>query len=124
MALDSITIKLYDPEAPFVQCSCCAEEKTLYEIKHSKTPIQLPKDLVESIEILLWYSPNISSEQTFDNEYLKDKSFETAVMTYLLEFTSLESSDILFLDEPDKKGSVFRWKRSCLVISVLPHMVG
>lgn len=102
MALDSITMKLYDPQTTFVQCTCCSQKKIPYTLKHSDTPIQLPADLVKSIEILLWYSPNVASEQTFSNEYLKNKSFENAVMTYFLAATSLTGADVLFLDDASK----------------------
>ena len=92
-------VHLYDRNIPFKNCSCPDCQKHTYAIDHKMKPLDLPDKLVKAIEVLLWYSPNISSEQSFTNEYLKDSIFEEAVMTYFLRFANLTSEDILFVED-------------------------
>lgn len=39
------------------------KNKISYEIKHEEIPIKLDSNLDEAIKYLLWYVPNINSEQ-------------------------------------------------------------
>ena len=40
------------------------KNKVKYQIKHQDIPISLSKELREAIYYLLWYVPNIKSEQS------------------------------------------------------------
>ncbi len=91
--------KLYDGSASFDNCECSDCHKTDYTIEHSVKPLLLPSKLVEAIEMLLWYSPNVDAEQAFKNEYLKDPLYDDAIINYFLMYSGMDNSDICFVDE-------------------------
>lgn len=82
----------------FVNCTCSANDKVPYSLRHTPKPIHLTKEMVESIEMVLWYSPNnLSSFQTFENSYLNSFVFEDAIISYFLRYSNLKPEDICFL---------------------------
>lgn len=99
MAKGKEDVILYNNQA-FENCTCKQEDKVEYTIKHNFRPLQLPRKMVLTIEMLLWYSPNNpSSKQAFENNYLKMPIFEDAIMTYYLRYLEIKSEDICFVSE-------------------------
>lgn len=93
-------IKLYDDNCVFNNCNCPPNEKIPYSIIHQQKPLPLPGLLLDVIEMLLWYAPNIdNSAQTFEHEYLNDTSFDNAVMLYYLRYSGLNGEDICFIND-------------------------
>lgn len=90
-------IKIYQNQ-DFQNCSCSEKEKTPYFIKHEKKPLPLPRELIEVIEMLLWYSPNNhASAQSFENAYIQNSVFEDAIITYYLRFLNMGVGDVCFI---------------------------
>lgn len=99
-------VKLYDNQK-FQNCVCSEEDKYEYSIKHSLRPMPLPKELIETIEMLLWYSPNnLSSNQAFENKYLNNPVFEDAIITYYLRYLEIQPEDVCFVIEKSLPESI------------------
>ena len=67
-----------------------------YEIKHKEIPIKLNEDLDEAIKYLLWYVPNISSEQASTSELLTNPEYDDYIFTEITQAMKLEDEDVLF----------------------------
>ncbi len=92
-------VTLYDNQE-FKNCMCGCQEKMVYKIKHQPQPLSLPDKMIKTIEMLLWYTPNnASSVQTFNNEYLDNKIFEDAIITYYLRYFKISPEDFYFLED-------------------------
>lgn len=91
-------VALYKDQ-PFVNCNCDPNKKTAYSIQHNPRPILLPQKLIDTLEMILWYSPNNrTSRQAFINDYLDNQLFENAVITYYLRFLEIKPEDICFVN--------------------------
>jgi len=78
------------------------KNKTKYEIKHKNIPIKLNEDLDEAIKYLLWYVPNINSEQARREDLLTNREYDDYIFVELMEAMKLRDIDVLFTDEiPD-----------------------
>lgn len=73
--------------------------KTKYEIKHKNIPIKLNEDLDEAIKYLLWYVPNINSEQARREDLLTNREYDDYIFVELMEAMKLRDIDVLFTDE-------------------------
>ena len=60
-------------------------EKTSYTISHAKIPIELSPDLTEAIYYLLWYVPNIKSEQSKKNELLLNPQYDNYIFLEIMK---------------------------------------
>lgn len=78
------------------------KNKTKYEIKHKNIPIKLNKDLDEAIKYLLWYVPNINSEQARREDLLTNREYDDYIFVELMEAMNLRDIDVLFTDEIPK----------------------
>lgn len=74
------------------------KNKSKYQIKHEQIPIKLSDDLREAIYYLLWYVPNISSEQSSVNELLLNKQYDDYLFLELMEAMNLKDEDVLFTE--------------------------
>lgn len=78
------------------------KNKTKYEIKHKNIPIKLNEDLDEAIKYLLWYVPNINSEQARREDLLTNREYDDYIFVELMEAMKLRDIDVLFTGEiPD-----------------------
>lgn len=76
---------------------CCNEPKTVeYSITHNPQPIDLPQDLLEAIERLLWYVPEINSIQSSSNELIKEDIYDDFCFNYILQIINMQQDDVLF----------------------------
>lgn len=75
------------------------KNKTKYEIKHKNIPIKLNEDLDEAIKYLLWYVPNINSEQARREDLLTNREYDDYIFVELMEAMKLRDIDVLFTDE-------------------------
>ena len=75
------------------------KHKTKYQIKHNNIPIKLNEDLDEAIKYLLWYVPNINSEQARREDLLTNKEYDDYIFEELMTLMSLRDIDVLFTDE-------------------------
>lgn len=75
------------------------KNKTKYEIKHKNIPIKLNKDLDEAIKYLLWYVPNINSEQARREDLLTNREYDDYIFVELMEAMKLRDMDVLFTGE-------------------------
>ena len=55
------------------------KNKISYEIKHEEIPIKLDSNLDEAIKYLLWYVPNINSEQAKKEDLLTNLEYDDYV---------------------------------------------
>ena len=70
-----------------------------FSIRHSDIPIDLSKDLDEAIKMLLWYVPNISSEQAKHNDLLLNPAYDDYIFTDIMMSMDLRDEDVLICDE-------------------------
>lgn len=75
------------------------KNKTKYEIKHKNIPIKLNEDLDEAIKYLLWYVPNINSEQARREDLLTNREYDDYIFVELMEAMKLRDIDVLFTGE-------------------------
>lgn len=74
------------------------KNKTKYQIKHQEIPISLSKELREGIYYLLWYVPNIKSEQSEKNELLLNPQYDDFIFVELMNAMDLADEDVLFTE--------------------------
>lgn len=74
------------------------KNKTKYQIKHQEIPISLSKELREGIYYLLWYVPNIKSEQSEKNELLLNPQYDDFIFIELMNAMDLADEDVLFTE--------------------------
>lgn len=80
-----------------------SKEKCDFSIKHSTIPLELNKDLDEAIKMLLWYVPNISSEQSATNELLLNPAYDDYIFKAIMMSMDMTDEDILITDVIHKK---------------------
>ncbi len=78
------------------------KSKTKYNIKHKNIPIKLNDDLDEAIKYLLWYVPNINSEQARREDLLTNKEYDDYIFEELMGLMNLRDIDVLFTDKIPK----------------------
>lgn len=74
------------------------KNKIKYEIKHREVPIRLDENLDEAIKYLLWYVPNINSEQAKKEDLLTNMEYDDYVFVELMNAMKLRDEDVLFTD--------------------------
>lgn len=86
---------------------CCDHRKTQkYKIDHRPKPKDWDKDLLDSIQMLLWYIPNIDSVQPKPSSLIRNKAYDNIFFSYILEALEMTDDDVKFIDqgqEIDKK---------------------
>lgn len=80
------------------ELSACNNRKK-FDINHKEIPIKLSPDLDEAIKYLLWYVPNINSEQAKENDLLKNKEYDDYIFEEIMSFMNLSDRDVLFTDD-------------------------
>ena len=78
------------------------KNKIEYEIKHKNIPIKLNDDLDEAIKYLLWYVPNINSEQARREDLLINKEYDDYIFEELMGLMNLRDIDVLFTEKIDE----------------------
>lgn len=79
-----------------------SNKKYDFSIKHDTIPIKLSEDLDEAIKILLWYVPNIASEQAKVNELLLNPEYDDYIFKDIMMSMNMTDEDILFTEEIHK----------------------
>ena len=74
------------------------KNKIKYQIKHEDVPIRLDPNLDEAIKYLLWYVPNINSEQAKKEDLLTNMEYDDYVFVELMAAMKLRDEDVLFTD--------------------------
>ena len=72
------------------------KNKIKYQIKHDKVPIKLDPNLDEAIKYLLWYVPNINSEQAKEEDLLTNMEYDDYIFEELMVAMKLRDIDVLF----------------------------
>lgn len=72
------------------------KNKIEYQIKHEEIPIKLDENLDEAIKYLLWYVPNINSEQANKEDLLTNIEYDDYVFEELMASMKLRDIDVLF----------------------------
>ena len=75
------------------------KNKIKYEIRHEDVPIKLDPNLDEAIKYLLWYVPNINSEQARKEELLVNIEYDDYIFEELMASMKLRDIDVLFTDQ-------------------------
>lgn len=75
----------------------CTNKKK-YSIKHDDIPISLGDDLREAIYYLLWYVPNIKSEQSIKNDLLNNPRYDDFIFIEIMKSMGLKDEDVLFTE--------------------------
>ena len=77
---------------------CCQKRKTeKYQIYHIPRPKDWDKDVIDAIQMLLWYIPNIDSVQSFSDDLIRSKAFENLTFDYVLDCLGMSYKDVLFI---------------------------
>ena len=79
------------------------KKKTPYTIYHGEIPIEISPGLTEAIYYLLWYVPNIKSEQSKKNELLLNPQYDNYIFLEIMKAMNLEDEDVLFTETIDEK---------------------
>lgn len=79
------------------------KNKTKYKIRHQNIPINLSKELREAIYYLLWYVPNIKSEQSEKNELLLNPQYDDFIFIEIMKAMDLKDEDVLFTEIIDQE---------------------
>ncbi len=74
------------------------KNKIKYQIKHEDVPIRLDPNLDEAIKYLLWYVPNINSEQAKKEDLLTNMEYNDYVFVELMAAMKLRDEDVLFTE--------------------------
>ncbi len=72
--------------------------KKKYSIKHDEIPISMSKELRDAIYYLLWYVPNIKSEQSNKNELLTNPLYDDYLFIEVMAAMGLRDQDVLFTE--------------------------
>lgn len=84
-----------------------------FSIRHKEIPIKLSPDLDEAIKMLLWYVPNITSEQAKANPLLLNPEYDDYIFKDIMASMKLEDRDVLFTEEiGENLANKFRGKLS------------
>lgn len=75
------------------------KNKVEYSIEHKKVPIKLSDELREAIYYLLWYVPNIKSEQSKQNELLLNPRYDDFIFIEIMKAMDLKDEDVLFTEK-------------------------
>ncbi|MEQ0488889.1 hypothetical protein ABLW17_07475 [Anaerococcus murdochii] len=77
---------------------CCQDRNTKkYHIYHMPRPKDWDKDVMDAIQMLLWYIPNIDSVQSFSDDLIRSKAFENLTFDYVLDSLGMSYKDVLFI---------------------------
>lgn len=77
---------------------CCENRNTQrYQIYHNPRPKNWDKDVMDAIQMLLWYIPNIDSVQSFSEDLIRNKAFENLTFDYILDRLGMSEKDVLFI---------------------------
>lgn len=79
------------------------KNKTKYQIRHQNIPLNLSKELREAIYYLLWYVPNIKSEQSEKNELLLNPQYDDFIFIEIMKAMGLMDEDVLFTETIDQE---------------------
>lgn len=79
------------------------KNKTKYKLRHQNIPINLSKELREAIYYLLWYVPNIKSEQSEKNELLLNPQYDDFIFIEIMKAMDLKDEDVLFTETIDQE---------------------
>ena len=79
------------------------KNKTKYKLRHQNIPINLSKELREAIYYLLWYVPNIKSEQSEKNELLLNTQYDDFIFIEIMKAMGLKDEDVLFTETIDQE---------------------
>lgn len=60
-------------------------------------PKDWDKDVMDAIQMLLWYIPNIDSVQSFSDDLIRSKAFENLTFDYVLDSLGMSYKDVLFI---------------------------
>ena len=60
-------------------------------------PKDWDKDVMDAIQMLLWYIPNIDSVQSFSDDLIRSKAFENLTFDYVLDCLGMSYKDVLFI---------------------------
>ena len=80
---------------------CDNHVKKNYSIVHNPRPLPLSEDLMQALEYLLWYVPNINSFQSPSNVLITEPLYEDFSFGLISEALRLNDEDSLFLDYID-----------------------
>ena len=85
--------------------TCCVNHTTAeFSLKHTRTPISLSSDLLDAIEMLLWYVPAIQSYQSdkssFSYEIISNSIYDDFCFDYLLSRIGFDKSKVICTSSP------------------------
>lgn len=79
--------------------NCCPNSHFVqFSLDHNPKPKNWEKVVLDAIQMLLWYIPNINSKQSQKNSLIKDKTYENLTFSYILDSLNMSEQDYIFLD--------------------------
>ena len=77
---------------------CCETPNLIkYNLLHNEKPIILSQEMLEALERLLWYVPEISSYQCSKNELIKESIYDDFCFNYILTTIGMNEKDVKIL---------------------------
>lgn len=77
---------------------CCETPNLIeYNLLHNEKPILLSNEMLEALERLLWYVPEINSYQCSKNELIKETIYNDFCFNYILSTIGMDEKDIKIL---------------------------
>lgn len=97
----------------FNKC-CLSPNKTEYNILHEPIPIYLPSNILEVVEMLLWYSPGINSRQSRPNSDIDDTIWARARFNAVLSNMDINVENDIAIGYPTEEQIEFFKDEICL----------
>ena len=77
---------------------CCETPNLIeYNLLHNEKPILLSNEMLEALERLLWYVPEINSYQCSKNELIKEPIYNDFCFNYILSTIGMDEKDVKIL---------------------------
>ena len=78
---------------------CCTNSHFVkFSLDHNPKPKDWDKTVLDAIQMLLWYIPNIDSKQSQKNSLIQDKTYENLTFSYILNSLDMSEQDCIFLE--------------------------
>jgi len=90
----------------FIDC-CSSPMMTRYSIIHNPKPIVLPSNILEIIEKLLWYAPNIKSAQSIPNPLIDDTTWAPTRFSVILTQMGIDTTKDIVIGYPTLTQTAF-----------------
>ncbi len=94
---------------------CCLSPNIIeYNILHNPIPISLPNNILEIVEVLLWYAPGINSKQARPNNNVDDSVWADARFNRVLNNMGININEDIVVGHPTNAQITFFENAICI----------